>query len=99
MQIVLSKADNAALAFLFERNLVGDLVSIGDTSIMALVDSPDGDLAAMSATLDMLLAHGIRMEIEEQDKSPLHDLYFKQDKVDLFKLLLDRGAAPTTNLH
>lgn len=94
LQIVLSKADYAALAFLFERNLVGDLVSIGDTSIMALVDSPDGDLAAMSATLDMLLAHGIRMEIEEQDKSPLHDLYFKQDKVDLFKLLLDRGADP-----
>lgn len=94
LRIVLSKADHATLALLFERKLIGNLVSIGNKSIMALVDSPDGDLAAMSATLDMLLAHGIRMEIEEQDKSPLHDLFLRQEKVELFKLLLNRGADP-----
>ncbi|KAJ5378356.1 hypothetical protein N7509_011475 [Penicillium cosmopolitanum] len=94
LRIVLSKADHATLALLFERKLIGNLVSIGNTNIMALVDSPDGDLVAMSATLDMLLAHGIRIEIEEQDKSPLHDLFLRQEKVELFKLLLNRGADP-----
>lgn len=94
LRIVLSKADNATLALLFERKLIGDLVSIGDTSIMALVDSPRGDLAAIAATLDMLLAHGIKMEIQEQNKSPLHDLFLRKDRLDLFKLLLDRGADP-----
>ncbi|KAJ5387441.1 hypothetical protein N7509_009982 [Penicillium cosmopolitanum] len=94
LRVVLSKADTASLALLFERQLIEGLVSIGDKSIMALVDSPSRDLAAMAATLDMLLAHGIKMQIEERDKSPLHDLNFHQDRLDLFKLLLDRGADP-----
>ncbi|CAI7614540.1 unnamed protein product [Penicillium pancosmium] len=98
LQIVLSKADAVSLALLFERELIGNLVSIGDTSIMASVDSPSRDLAAMAATLDVLLANGIKMEIKKRNrrrnKSPLHDLYFRQSRLDLFQLLLDRGADP-----
>jgi len=94
LQIALSKADSAILSLLFERQLIGNLTLIHDTSILALVDSPSRDLAAMAVTLDMLLVQGIEMETREREKSPLHDLSLRHDRVVLFKLLLDRGADP-----
>jgi len=34
----------------------------------------------------MLLAQGIEMETRKREKSSLHDLYLRHDRVDLFKL-------------
>ncbi|KAJ5999892.1 hypothetical protein N7481_000301 [Penicillium waksmanii] len=96
LEIVLSKADTATLVLLLERQLVGNLVSIDEKCVMALVSKRNGDLpkTAIAATLDMLMEHSIAMEIKDLHKSPLHDLYAFHDRIDLFQLLLDRRADP-----
>jgi ankyrin repeat protein len=91
LRIILSRADTVSLTLLFERGLVGNLVTIDDESVMGLVDSPSGDLGAMASTLDILLAYGIN--VEGESKSPLHDIVSRKT-TNLSQLLLDRGADP-----
>ncbi|CAG8900252.1 unnamed protein product [Penicillium egyptiacum] len=91
LHIILSQADTASLTLLFERGLVGNLMTIDRASLMGLVDSPSGDLGAMASTLDILMAHGIN--VEGESKSPLHDIVSRK-ATNLSQLLLDRGADP-----
>lgn len=92
LRIILPRADTASLTLLFERGLVGNLITIDDESLIELVDSPSGDLSAMASTLDMLMAHGIN--VEGESRSPLHDSIIYRKATNLSQLLLDRGADP-----
>lgn len=89
LRIILPRADTVSLDLLFKRGLVGNLITIGDTSLIGLVDSPSGDLGTMASTLDILIAYGNK--VEGESKSSLHDIVSRKT-TNLSQLLLDRGA-------
>ncbi|KAJ5396247.1 uncharacterized protein N7487_010550 [Penicillium crustosum] len=88
---VLSRSDTSSLTLLFERGLIGNLTTIDNKYLMAVVDSPSEDWDAVAATLDTLIAYGI--DIEGASYSPLHDVVHRKTS-NLSQLLLDRGADP-----
>lgn len=91
LRIILPRADIVSLALLFERGLVGNLITVGDTSLIGLVDSQNGDLGTMASTLDILIAYG--NNVEGESKSSLHDIVSKKT-TNLSQLLLYRRADP-----
>lgn len=99
LYIILSRADVASLSLLFERGLVGNLSTVRRQNLLGLVESPTGDSEAATATMDTLLAYGIKMDSGFQ--SPFYEVLLRKfgedQSLDIevhFQLLLDRGADP-----
>ncbi|KAJ5157602.1 uncharacterized protein N7482_008702 [Penicillium canariense] len=91
LRVILSRSDTASLTLLFERGLVGNLITVNNNDWITWVGSPSEDWCAVAATLDILMAHGV--EVEVGSKSPLiHFVLYKN--ANLVQLLLDRGAYP-----
>lgn len=91
LRTILSRSDTSSLTLLFERGLIGNLITIDNKPLMGVVDSPSEDWDAVAATMDILLAHGIH--VEGGPYSPLHDIVDRKMS-NSAQLLLDRGADP-----
>ena len=83
---------------LCESRPISILFTIEQPNPLESVTSATGDVKAVTATMDILLAHGIKIKV---GRSPLFGFLewknagISPDQVDFyFPLLLDRGADP-----